>query len=168
MNVYLNYRLKVASENEGDKAKAFFEELGCEVNFDANQLFAFGVLEKHCSDEPVETVYLAKAKNTYDRFLKYMQCDTSLEGTIDTSETAGECMDFQIILSDGMINVKCSPWYIETCMDDVDDYEGFCDIVGDFSEEEYDSVKELEFVYILETEAGDKLSSDIPMFDFDL
>lgn len=53
-------------------------------------------------------------------------------------------------------------------MDDVDDYEGFCDIVGDFSEEEYDSVKELEFVYILETEAGDKLSSDIPMFDFDL
>ena len=29
MNVYLNYRLKVASENEGDKAKAFFEELGC-------------------------------------------------------------------------------------------------------------------------------------------
>ena len=100
--------------------------------------------------------------------MKYMQCDTSLEGTIDTSETAGECMDFQIFLSDGRIKVKCSPWYIETCMDDVDDYEGFCDIVGDFSEEEYDSVKELEFVYILETEAGDKLSSDIPMFDFDL
>ena len=168
MNVYLNYRLKTELEDEVNSAKAYFEGIGYEINIDGAQVFAFGNREKHNTDEPVGPAYLSKAKRTYEGLMKHMKCDIAIEGTIDTSETAVECMDFCFTSVDGQIKVKCSPWYIEICMDNIDDYERFCDIAGDFSEEEYESVKESEFVYILETEEGDKLAADIPMFDYDM
>lgn len=165
MKVYLNYRVRMDQEIETHRVRSFFEALGCEVKTEGEQLFAFGAPENHNVGDGVETVYIARVKHTYERLLEHVQRHVALEGTIDTSETAGEYMDFCVFSDNGQIKVKCSPWYMEICMDDIDDYESFCDIAGDCTEEEYAFAGEKEFVYILETAEGEELADDIPLYD---
>lgn len=88
-----------------------------------------------------------------------------VNGTIDTSESAGELRDFIVTYKDKNLIVEYSDWYIETWMESYDDYEDFCDSFFECSEEEYLKLKEYEFVYLLEASDGDKLSDAVPMIE---
>jgi hypothetical protein len=86
-----------------------------------------------------------------------------IRGVIDTSDLAGEMMDFYIELKDGLLNEQFSDWYVETDMAGFDGYEDFCDSFFDCTEEEYEKIKDQEFVYIIETEDGEILASEVPL-----
>ena len=52
-----------------------------------------------------------------------------IDGTVDTSESAGEYMDFYISFKDDVLSCESSPWYLcyngTDCWDD--DYDTFCE-----------------------------------------
>ncbi|WP_407383919.1 hypothetical protein [Ruminococcus sp.] len=68
----------------------------------------------------------------------------TIDGCVDTSESAGEYMDFSISYRDGKITAASSCWYIYFYGDDYEDYEEFCEEFLDdednprFTEEEFE------------------------------
>ena len=84
----------------------------------------------------------------------------TIEGVVDTSESAGEYMDFSIAYSDGEIIEKSSCWYVMLYMDDYEDYEEFCEEYCDddeeplYSEEEFEKFQEEMDWFILESGDG--------------
>lgn len=88
-----------------------------------------------------------------------------MDGVIDTSESAGEYMDFRIELMGGKLTAAFSDWYLEDCMDCFEDYEDFCDCVMECTEEEYDRYKTYDFLYTLETDDGEVYTDHVPLHD---
>lgn len=64
----------------------------------------------------------------------------TISGTVDTSESAGEYMDFLIKYADKKLTVQSSCWYLAFYADDFEDYENFCEVYDGFSEEEYEEM----------------------------
>lgn len=100
--------------------------------------------------------------------------DSSFEmsGVIDTSESAGEFMDFAFAYKSGAITRQSSDWYMETCIEDYDSYEDFIDEwedeVGDLSEERFEALKDKnEFVFFVETRDGIVIMSEVPLSHVD-
>ncbi len=93
-----------------------------------------------------------------------------MEGVIDTSESAGEFMDFAVKFTDGKLLRQFSDWYLETCLEY---YEGFDDFVDEWGEEvpEVDELyfnkfkEENEFAFFLETKDGMMMVSSVPLGD---
>ena len=84
----------------------------------------------------------------------------TIEGVVDTSESAGEYMNFVISYDDGEITEKSSCWYVMMFMDNFDEYEEFCEAYYDddgeplYSEEEFEKFKENMYWFILESGDG--------------
>ena len=84
----------------------------------------------------------------------------TIEGVVDTSESAGEYMDFAISYIDGEITEKSSCWYVMMFMDDFEEYEEFCEEYCDddgeplYSEEEFEKFKEHMDWFVLESGDG--------------
>ena len=164
MVVFLNYRMSDVSQNI-DTLKAFFESIDKDVEIRDGVLYAAGKEETNVSGEPTETVFMNKAKEHCKKLRELLKGDFTLEGTIDTSFTAGEYMDFQFVVTGDSVAVRKSDWYCEEAMDSFEDYEDFCDGFFECSEEEYETLKDCEFVYLLETAAGDVLATEVPLYD---
>ena len=88
-----------------------------------------------------------------------------ITGHIDTSETAGELQDFEIKLENSKLTAAFSDWYIETAMDCYENYEEFNEDFFECTKEEYDSVKNYEFVNIIETDDGEVLSGEVQLHE---
>ena len=78
----------------------------------------------------------------------------TIKGTVDNSV----CMDFLITYENGSLFVQDSDWYLIMAPDEDDDYEEFCDIYGDYSEEEFEKFKKCPH-YILNEGHGEVVSS---------
>lgn len=84
----------------------------------------------------------------------------TIEGVVDSSESAGEYMDFAISYKDGEITEKSSCWYIMMSMDDFEEYEEFCEEYCDddgeplYSEEEFNEFQELMECFVLDSGDG--------------
>lgn len=96
--------------------------------------------------------------------------DASFEmsGIIDTSESAGELMDFNFVYEAEKLVRKSSDWYIETCIEDYESYDEFIDEwedeAGDLSEEQFEELRdENEFVFFVEAEGGTVVMTEVPL-----
>ena len=90
----------------------------------------------------------------------------TIDGCVDTSESAGEYMDFSISYCDGKITVASSCWYIYFYGDDYEDYEEFCEEFLDdednprFTEEEFEKFRDSdEEMFVLDSGNGDIVSA---------
>lgn len=90
----------------------------------------------------------------------------TIDGCVDTSESAGEYMDFSISYRDGKITVASSCWYIYFYGDDYEDYEEFCEEFLDdednphYTEEEFDEFCDSdEELFVLDSGSGDIVSA---------
>ena len=91
-----------------------------------------------------------------------------MNGVIDTSESAGELMDFAFAYDSGRLTRQSSDWYIETCIEDYESYDEFIDEwedeAGDLSEEQFEDLRdENEFVFFVETEEGTVVMNEVPL-----
>ena len=96
----------------------------------------------------------------------------TIDGCVDTSESAGEYMDFSISYCDGKITVASSCWYIYFYGDDYEDYEEFCEEFLDdednphYTEEEFDEFCDSdEELFVLDSGSGDIVSA-VPLDNF--
>ena len=93
----------------------------------------------------------------------------SMKGVIDTSEEAGEYMDFLIEYRDGVLTEKSSDWYVILHADDYEDYDDFCEAYCDddgeprFSEEAYEAFQTGEW-YLLDSGYGDAVQQ-VPLYN---
>ena len=94
----------------------------------------------------------------------------TIDGVVDTSESAGEYMDFAISYNDGEITEKSSCWYVMMFMDDFEEYEEFCEEYCDddgeplYSEEEFEKFKEHMDWFVLESGDG-AIVDTVPLDD---
>ena len=88
-----------------------------------------------------------------------------MSGVIDTSESAGEYMDFRFEFTNGRLTAAFSDWYLSNCMECIENYEDFCEFVMDCTEEEYKTYCEYEFLYTIETSEGEVYSDHVPLHD---
>ena len=87
----------------------------------------------------------------------------TIEGVIDTSESAGEYMNFLICYTEGELEEKSSCWYMYPDGDLEDmTYEEYCEDYGDdYSEEDFEKMKKGWF--IVETSKGDVMMATVPL-----
>ena len=78
----------------------------------------------------------------------------TIKGTVDNSV----CKDFLITYENGSLFVQDSDWYLIMAPDEDDDYEEFCGIYGDYSEEDFEKFKKCPH-YILNEGHGEVVSS---------
>ena len=93
------------------------------------------------------------------------QASFVMTGIIDTSESAGEYMDFRIELAGGKLTAAFSDWYLSDWMGNFEDYEDFCDCVMECTEEEYEVYCGYEFLFTLETDEGNVYTDHVPLHD---
>ena len=167
MTVILRYTLENDDSEIIEKAVDFFEQKSFDCEQSENSVFA-EFETGYSSDEPVEEYFLSLVKKEGKELSEILGADFTLTGVIDTSYSAGEYMDFQLDSIDNVISLKASDWYLEEDMESYDDFEDFCDNAFECTEEEYDAVKDCDFVYIIETENGDVLSAEVPLYDVEI
>lgn len=86
----------------------------------------------------------------------------TISGTVDTSESCGEYMNFLIKYENSTLTVQSSCWYLSLYADDFDDYEEFSEAF-DYSEEEYEEFRQCPH-YILDSGNGD-IVTKVPLDD---
>lgn len=86
-----------------------------------------------------------------------------MNGLINTESTAGELMDFCVKFKNDSLSAAFSDWYIEAYMPDYESYEDFCDSFCDCTPEEYEALADCEYVYLVETEDGEKLCAEVTL-----
>lgn len=112
--------------------------------------------------------YLKKAYKDCKALSVFLREDFILSGVIDTSSDTGKCLYFRFEVKGNNIISRASDWYSVTSIGSYDGYEDFCENFFECSREEYDSVKDSEYVYVLETEQGNVLSGGIPLHVIDV
>ena len=84
----------------------------------------------------------------------------TIDGTVDTSESAGEYMNFSISYTEGKITESTSCWFVELYMTDFEGYEEFCDEFCNedgnplYSEEEFEQFCNEDVLCILDSGNG--------------
>ena len=91
-----------------------------------------------------------------------------MNGVIDTSESAGELMDFNFVYDSEKLVRKSSDWYIETCIEDYESYEEFIDDwedeAGELTKEQFEEFREEnEFAFFIETADGTVMINEVPL-----
>lgn len=85
-----------------------------------------------------------------------LNCEFSVSGTVDCSETSGEFMDFSISYQNRMLTVSSSEWYYEVWLGEFESYSEYLDEYGDdsdcISEDDFERLMENEFCFRLEDE----------------
>lgn len=89
----------------------------------------------------------------------------------DSSEKAGDLMDFEITYQNKKLVSRSTSWYICIYMDEIDDYEAFCKTLCDqygkprYSEEEYEGFRECANEWFVLDSGQGEFSSNVPMGD---
>ena len=129
MHAHSDYTIKlIGTEHDRKKAAAILGEL-LQENFDAAGFVETGVAE---IEETYEVVFFEDIVDMAERIAgAAANAELTIEGTVDTSESAGEYMDFDISCKAGQMTTRSSDWYLYP-----DDVEG---ITYEEYLEEYDS-----------------------------
>ena len=85
----------------------------------------------------------------------------TISGTVDTSESAGEYMDFYIQYEAGSLTVQSSCWYVILDAEEYADYEEFSEEFEDYSEEDFAELRQCPH-YILDSGEGE-LVTKVPL-----
>ena len=158
MHAHTNYTITIYDDNAINAIGAVLKDTINDVEFDIGATIEIRETYACVFDEEIRELAKAMAKAAPDASFK-------MSGVIDTSETAGEYMDFCVELKDKKLTAAFSDWYLEDCMECFEDYEEFCESVMECTEEEYAIYREYEFLYTLETENGDAYSDHVPLHE---
>jgi hypothetical protein len=157
MHAYTSYNITINGGEEAIHAIGnVLTDTITDVDFDIGNVIEIEDTYDCVFDEEVCALAKAMAKAAPD-------ANFVMEGVIDTSESAGEYMDFRMELVDGKLTAAFSVWYREAYMDDFEDYEEFCECVMECTEEEYDKFCEQEFIFILQKFDGDVVVAEVPL-----
>ena len=117
MHAHSDYTIKlVGTEHDRKKAAAILGEL-LQENFDEAGFIETGVAE---IEETYEVVFFEDIVDMAERIAgAAANAELTINGTVDTSESAGEYMDFDISYKDGLMTTRSSDWYLYP-----DDVEG--------------------------------------------
>ena len=85
----------------------------------------------------------------------------TIEGTVDTSESAGEYMNFLIKYENGELSVASSCWYLILEAGKFESYEEFCKSYTGCSEEAFEILRQRTY-YMLDSGAGD-IVTEVPL-----
>ena len=169
MQIYLKYIF--ADENKAlwEKVNGFFLSLGMESEIQEDQIFAEKEYMDWWEDEPVENFFIRQAINDCEKLNKILKRDFILTGVIDNSFTSGECADFALTCKGGQVTAQLSDWYIEECIDNYDDFESFQECFPDYTEEDYEKLKAVEYFYTIPGEDGEYsvISETMPLHEVD-
>lgn len=166
MNTYIYYKLDSETESDSAVVREYFENIGWDVQTEGLHLLVTTDESKRKVDGMGDDgLYFDAVLEDLKPLIAKLNKDIDIAATVDTSEAAGEMMDYLVSSVDGQLKIKRSDWYVEACMDDYEDYEDFSDSFCDCSEEEYAEIKDCEFVYLLETDDGEILSVEVPMYE---
>lgn len=166
MNAYIYYKLDSETEYDLVVASEYFEKIGWDVQTNGlNLLVTTDESERKVDGMGDDGLYFDAVLEDLKPLIAKLNKDIDIAATVDTSEVAGEMMDYLVSSVDGQLKIKRSDWYLETCMRSYVDYKDFCDKFCDCSEEEYAEIKDCEFVYLLETDDGEILSGEVPMYE---
>lgn len=86
-----------------------------------------------------------------------------ISGIVDTSESAGEYMNFVIKYENGSLTVQSSCWYLILYADEFDDYDEFCEVYDGYSEDEFEELRKCTH-YVLDSGSGD-IVTEVPLDD---
>ena len=160
MHAYSNYTIKFYGEADDIKKvlPIIDEKLGYEITEVTNSI-------------KVEDETLVWVENITEELAQVMakaapSLTFTIDGCVDTSESAGEYMNFSISYCDGKITVASSCWYIYFYGYDYEDYEEFCEEFLDdednprYTEEEFDEFCDSdEDLFVLDSGNGDIVSA---------
>ena len=153
MHAHTNYNISIqGSENEINAIGEVLKKTITDVEF--NVCDTMTITETYTCVFDDEVCALAKAMAKSSPNASFV-----MSGVIDTSESAGEYMDFRFELKNKKLTASFSDWYLVDCMEDYEDYEDFCDCVMECTKEEYESFCEYEYLYTIET-SGVNVYSD--------
>ena len=140
-------------------SNVFKEETRNSVNKD--EVISSGIVN---IDETYEVTFLDDITNMALEMAKAATGSAfTIEGVIDTSESAGEYMNFKICYSQGELEEASSCWYMypDSCLEEMT-YEEYCDDYGDdYSEEDFEKMKMGWF--IVETQKGVVMMATVPL-----
>ena len=164
MEIYTYYNLDCISEEELNTVKNYFEAR--EMSVTVNDLHIF-IESDESKKEPYEieseTTHIEVAIKDWTAIASTLGRDFTVSGTVDTSYTAGEYMDFRLEYRDKTFSAFYSDWYLECDLDGYEDYEEFCEEEGELcTSEEFEKLQDKE-VYIIEQENDNVLSEEVPL-----
>lgn len=163
---YIYYRMDCKTEQELTTVSDYFIKRGHDVQADNMHIFVTSdESERIYNGMGDDGLYLESLLDDVKPLIETLGEDFVIEATVDTSELAGEYMDYRFTTVKGRLMVKRSDWYKETCMRSYVDYKDFCDKFCDCSEEEYERIKVNEFVNLVESETGEYLTGDVPLYE---
>ena len=156
MNAYTTYNIQITgSDEEVNKICSYLKEKITDVEYEVGR--GIHISETHDCVFEEEVIELAKGLARIAG-----GCEFVMDGYIDTSELGGLLKDFEIVFKNGVLTSRFSDWFIDTCMDSYSSYEDFRDSFFECTEDEYNAVKDSNFVYILETDDGETLCDHVP------
>ena len=165
MHGHSNYRITINGTEDEKVAiaeilgKAF--ERGEFFKLNKDDVIQDGIINVR---EPYDVVFLEDITNmALEMARAAIGSSFTIKGVIDTSESAGEYMDFVISYSGGELEEKSSWWYMypDSCLEDMS-YEEYCEDYGeDYSEEDFEKMKMGWF--IVETRKGDVMMATVPL-----
>ena len=117
MHAHSDYTIKlIGTEHDRKKAAAILGEL-LQENFDEAGFVETGVAE---IEETYEVVFFEDIVDMAERIAgAAANAELTIEGTVDTSESAGEYMDFDISCKAGQMTTRSSDWYLYPDEDEV-------------------------------------------------
>ena len=164
MQIYVYYNIDCASQEETQIIQDFFTRRGMDVQMDKLHVF----IESDESKKPPyqiesEKTHIAVAIEDWAGIAPLLGRDFVVTGTVDTSDVAGEYMDFRLTYRGGAFAAAYSDWYLHCDLEEYEDYEDFCETEGDLcTEEEFDEWQGEE-LYLLEKEGAQALVKKVPL-----
>ena len=161
MHACSDLRFKFTGEDSDvEKVKSFLEDR-FETDVDGNDNFDAIV------EETYECVWLESIIDLAIEIIKLTpKLGFVLSGVIDTSESAGEYMDYEIRYEDGKLVSRNSCWYLTIDVLGYDSFEQFCEYHDDCcSEDDYQrGIANGGELFILDSGDGDVVT-EVPLSD---
>ena len=164
MHAHSDYTIEVKGTHEektvlADMLFEIFKDESYNI-FEKDVFIDCGVLN---IEETYEVVRLEDITNMAVEMAKKAYGATfTIEGVVDTSESAGEYMDFTVSYANGEVEEKSSDWYMypESDLEDMT-YEEYLDEYDEkYSEEDFERMQQGWF--IVETMGGDTVMETVP------
>ena len=162
MHGHTSFEIRIKGNDDNVKAvNAIIKDIITDEDFDEGSEIEIEETYKCVGLEEITNMAIKIVRNAPD-------VSFEMNGVIDTSESAGELMDFNFVYDSEKIIRKSSDWYVETCIEDYESYDEFIDEwedeAGDLSEERFEELKdENEFVFFIEADGGTVLVNEVPL-----
>lgn len=165
MHAHSDYKIEIKGTEE---EKRILSDMLYEIfkdesynRFEKKELIDRGMLN---IEDTYEVVMLEDITNmAIEMAKKTSGASFRIEGVVDTSESAGEYMDFSISYTNGEVIEKSSDWYMypESDLEDMTYEEYLEEYDEEYSEEDFNRMQQGWF--IVETIGGDTIMETVPL-----